>query len=227
MLGSVKLVFAIATQGRVDAAQWVTKYKVKARETNENWDAADAGLCVMNVWVCDFSLFGVCLRLTWFFLCIFVEVEQGANNIFTGNTDSATVVWHVFQRPIRARYVRLCPTEWSTHISLRWDLLYWPLEWVHQLSDFERMFLNFHLRKFHSAPGSYSCAHVIYYLVFAHAYVLYGNMYMSYARGIHSICGKLSVLCGCMSRRSRPGRRFPACTLLAGIQNYTPKILYF
>jgi len=42
---------------------------------------------------------------------------------FKGNDDSNTIVTHVFN-PIQARFITLNPKTWSSHISLRWDVIY-------------------------------------------------------------------------------------------------------
>ena len=42
--------------------------------------------------------------------------------MFAGNNDTETVVKHPLNPPIKARYVRLVPTEWNNHISLRMEL---------------------------------------------------------------------------------------------------------
>ena len=42
--------------------------------------------------------------------------------VFPGNTDQETVVTNVLIPPIKARYLRLKPTEWQHTISLRMEL---------------------------------------------------------------------------------------------------------
>ena len=39
--------------------------------------------------------------------------------VFDGNTDRATVVTNVIDPPIIARFVRIHPQSWSSHISMR------------------------------------------------------------------------------------------------------------
>lgn len=39
--------------------------------------------------------------------------------VFTGNTDSDSVVTHVLQQPIIARYVQLKPIAWNNNIAMR------------------------------------------------------------------------------------------------------------
>ena len=43
--------------------------------------------------------------------------------IFSGNTDSDTIVTTIFAEPIVAQYVRIRPTEWNGNISMRLELL--------------------------------------------------------------------------------------------------------
>ena len=89
-LGSPKRIFGIATQGRGDAAQWVTSYRLQWRNAHgEPWTS------VQN------------------------------NREFTANQDMTTVVRHSLRNDdITARYIRLIPTGWSGHLSLRWDIDY-------------------------------------------------------------------------------------------------------
>lgn len=42
--------------------------------------------------------------------------------IFQGNTDSDTVVYHDLYPIIKARYIRVLPTDWYRHISMRMEL---------------------------------------------------------------------------------------------------------
>ena len=44
------------------------------------------------------------------------------DKVFTGNTDSDTVVEHTFDNVIVASYVRVYPRTWQGHISLRWEV---------------------------------------------------------------------------------------------------------
>ena len=50
-------------------------------------------------------------------ICIHVLLQ-----VFIGNSDTDTVVKHPLTPPIKARYVRLTPTAWSGHISMRMEL---------------------------------------------------------------------------------------------------------
>jgi len=42
--------------------------------------------------------------------------------VFDGNEDSDSIVYHKLNPPIQASYIRLRPTGWSIHISLRMEL---------------------------------------------------------------------------------------------------------
>lgn len=47
---------------------------------------------------------------------------ENADKVFVGNNDSDTVVKHHLTPPIKARYIRLTPTAWKGHISMRMEL---------------------------------------------------------------------------------------------------------
>jgi len=81
-------ILAIATQGRHDYAQWVTKYRLSYRNRpGEAWKR--------------------------------IPKE------FLANQDQHTVVRNSLRGyHIKARYVRLQPTGWHGHISMRWDVQY-------------------------------------------------------------------------------------------------------
>ena len=54
----------------------------------------------------------------------FSDVLGGDGNarVFTGNTDRNTVVTHLLDAPVTARYFRLFPLSWNGAISMRWEL---------------------------------------------------------------------------------------------------------
>ena len=58
------------------------------------------------------------LRAT--FICISLQV-------FIGNSDRNTIKGNVFDPPMKARYVRIYPTAWVNHISLRAEFYGLPL----------------------------------------------------------------------------------------------------
>ncbi|PFX19748.1 EGF-like repeat and discoidin I-like domain-containing protein 3 [Stylophora pistillata] len=48
--------------------------------------------------------------------------------VFEGNIDRDTVVYHLLDPPITARFLRVKPTEWQSHISMRLELYTSPEE---------------------------------------------------------------------------------------------------
>lgn len=44
------------------------------------------------------------------------------NQVFTGNTDTNTVVYHNLNPPIMTRYIRFRPLAWRDRISMRIEL---------------------------------------------------------------------------------------------------------
>ncbi len=46
------------------------------------------------------------------------------SKIYNGNYDRNTHVTHKFNRPIRARALRLIPRAWHGHISMRFEVYY-------------------------------------------------------------------------------------------------------
>ncbi|XP_011663055.2 uncharacterized protein LOC589087 [Strongylocentrotus purpuratus] len=85
-------VAGIITQGRADANQWVTSYRV-AHSLN--------GI--------DFNT-------------IQIAASQ-QEKVFIGNSDRTTQVTHYFSPPLTTRFIRVLPTMWFGHISLRMELL--------------------------------------------------------------------------------------------------------
>ncbi|XP_072029250.1 uncharacterized protein [Amphiura filiformis] len=53
----------------------------------------------------------------------FVTDDNGQDEEFIGNYDRDTPVTNMFDSPILARFVRIRPTEWNSHISMRLELL--------------------------------------------------------------------------------------------------------
>ena len=43
--------------------------------------------------------------------------------VFVGNTDTDTVVTAMFPRRVRATFIRIKPTKWHEHRSIRFELL--------------------------------------------------------------------------------------------------------
>jgi hypothetical protein len=90
-----------------------------------DWIQMDAGSCKVfrgvrtrgrgdghQQWVSRFRLSFSTDGLSWF-----------SDEAFTGNTNTADIVEHIFPAGVLARYVRLYPMEWTVHACLRWDLL--------------------------------------------------------------------------------------------------------
>lgn len=50
------------------------------------------------------------------------QSDQSPPKVFEGNKDSDSIVYHHLYPPIKARFIRLRPTEWSVQISLRMEL---------------------------------------------------------------------------------------------------------
>ena len=52
----------------------------------------------------------------------FIQNNAGSETIFTGNTDQNSVVENTFDTAVEARYVRVYPRTWRTHIVMRWEV---------------------------------------------------------------------------------------------------------
>ena len=52
----------------------------------------------------------------------YIVQEDYSDKIFDGNIDANTVVENTFDNVIVARYVRVYPQTWESHISLRWEV---------------------------------------------------------------------------------------------------------
>ncbi|XP_068721032.1 uncharacterized protein [Montipora capricornis] len=81
-------VTAVASQGRNQASQWVTKYKLQ------------------------YSNDGVTFRY-------YKEQGRTVDKEFIANTDRDTIISHILNPPIMARYIRFRPVTWHNHISMR------------------------------------------------------------------------------------------------------------
>ena len=90
---TVKTIFKVATKGRNQHSQWVTKYQLKYALWSNEQD--------------------------------FVYVTSSANGgdvmTFNANSDRDSVVENEIPY-VFARFLRLCPVEWFSHISLRWEV---------------------------------------------------------------------------------------------------------
>ena len=65
-------------------------------------------------WVKTFKVMVKGVSGTW------VDVDDGEG--FTGNTDRDTQVNVFFDTPVEARYIRIYPQTWNSHMSLRADI---------------------------------------------------------------------------------------------------------
>ncbi|EDO30171.1 predicted protein, partial [Nematostella vectensis] len=90
-LGRVTLVTHVATQGRDDFPQWVTKYTVNYSLTGEQWQSYEDENGVIKLFI----------------------------QVFPGNSDQTTVVKNEFFPFIKARYVRILVQGWYDHITMR------------------------------------------------------------------------------------------------------------
>ncbi|XP_078352029.1 EGF-like repeat and discoidin I-like domain-containing protein 3 [Oculina patagonica] len=53
---------------------------------------------------------------------VYKNQGESSDKVFVGNSDAGTVVKHHLISSIKARYIRLIPTEWNNHISMRMEL---------------------------------------------------------------------------------------------------------
>ena len=87
--------------------KWMYGLFAKKMASVERWP-------LLEVWLYIESF----LRAT--FICISLQV-------FIGNSDRNTIKGNVFDPPMKARYVRIYPTAWVNHISLRAEFYGLPL----------------------------------------------------------------------------------------------------
>ena len=52
-----------------------------------------------------------------------LPVDEGKE--FVGNSDKNSIVMNEFESPVRARSLRICPTQWYKHISMRLEVYFW------------------------------------------------------------------------------------------------------
>ena len=91
------VVSTILIQGRADAPQWVTSFRLAVSDDGTNFEFVTA----------DGS----------------TSPSAAAAQTFTGNTDQVTVVTVSLPVPITTRHVRLLPLTFTGHYSLRWEIL--------------------------------------------------------------------------------------------------------
>nr|WFD50011.1 nectin variant 3 [Paracentrotus lividus] len=90
-LNSFYIITGVITQGRQDANQWVTGFRV---------ESSDDGVTFNPILDCS-----------------------GNQQVFTGNADRNTKVTTEFARPITGRFLRIRPSSWNGHISMRLEIL--------------------------------------------------------------------------------------------------------
>ncbi|KAL9967905.1 hypothetical protein ACROYT_G026213 [Oculina patagonica] len=99
-----------------DVNQWIqvdlTSY------TNVTWIATQ-GRNAINQWVTKYKLQYSEDGVNFYY---YMEPGQNSSKEFDANQDSDTIVYHQLSPPNLARYVRLVPTAWNNHISLRMEL---------------------------------------------------------------------------------------------------------
>ena len=98
--GSRGPIRGVATKGREDYDQWVTRFKV-------SWLTAQGN---------------------WVFLQCSPSGPPAADCAFTGNTDRSTQVQTVFAQAVHTSAVRIHPWTWNEHASMRAGLLVPPTE---------------------------------------------------------------------------------------------------
>ncbi|XP_072033086.1 uncharacterized protein [Amphiura filiformis] len=123
---SQKEVTGVITQGRQDADEWVTRYRVQYSVDAINWQ--------------------------------YVLATNTQPQIFVGNTDRNTAVTNFFVTSLTTQYIRINPTEWNNHISMRMELLgcQSPAQISNQCSTLQPCQNNANCVDL--ADGSYSCA---------------------------------------------------------------------
>ena len=52
----------------------------------------------------------------------FITNDDGSDYVFTGNNDYNTIVTNDFESPVVARYVRIYPLTWYSHMSMRMEV---------------------------------------------------------------------------------------------------------
>lgn len=120
--GRAMRVVKIATQGRQDAAQWVTQYFV----TYSQDGASFAEYKENSNRKVEFPMIPHWLLISCNMVCFlrsdFITISSVLFydlQYFTGNRDQNSVVQYRLFPPIRARFVRIRPWGWYRHISMR------------------------------------------------------------------------------------------------------------
>ena len=114
-LGDTMSVTGIATQGvcNSDHNFWVTSYSVSYSVDFGDWEfLKESGSTKVGL-------------LTLFLFTTFKFTHIGNlffQKIFTGNTDSTTILTHGFKNPIIARYIKITPQSYTNAPVLRMEL---------------------------------------------------------------------------------------------------------
>ncbi|XP_033109129.1 lactadherin-like isoform X2 [Anneissia japonica] len=125
-----------ADRGRLNAdenAGYGEGWSAKANDNNQ-WIQVDLGILnevtgvitqgshAWNEWVTSYEVHHSVDNTN------FQPVTEGSGQIavFTGNSDRNTAVTNMFNTGVFARYVRIHPTDWNEHISLRFEVLGCP-----------------------------------------------------------------------------------------------------
>ncbi|XP_030844023.1 EGF-like repeat and discoidin I-like domain-containing protein 3 [Strongylocentrotus purpuratus] len=92
-LADIYRITSVATQGRQDMNQWVTRYKLSCSTDG-----------------------------TTFYTVQDISTNPAYDEVFTGNVDRNTIVTNTLPVPQICRYVRLMPVSWFGHVSLRMEI---------------------------------------------------------------------------------------------------------
>ncbi|XP_030844550.1 uncharacterized protein LOC579853 isoform X8 [Strongylocentrotus purpuratus] len=92
-LADIYRITSVATQGRPEASQWVTSYKLACSTDGKTFHTVQD-----------------------------ISTNPAYDKVFTGNVDRNTIVTNILPVPQICRYVRLMPVKWFGHISLRMEI---------------------------------------------------------------------------------------------------------
>ncbi|XP_033116617.1 lactadherin-like isoform X3 [Anneissia japonica] len=70
-------------------------------------------------------------------------LKRGTCRNFVGNSDHDTMVTNILSDPVYAQFVRVHPTDWYSHISLRFEVLGCSADKMAEHSTYYKS-LNFH-----------------------------------------------------------------------------------
>ncbi|KAL5012643.1 hypothetical protein ScPMuIL_011194 [Solemya velum] len=98
---NVKNISAVATKGRADYEQWVTAYSISYSIDGSEWLKVNNSNGQTEVPIVN-------KLQTW--------------QCFTGNNNTDTLVVNVLPNPVNARFIRINPTNWHEHITMRFGV---------------------------------------------------------------------------------------------------------